>query len=101
MRHADHFSAFILIEGLNVFTDEARGGLAPQPLVHGKSFARVPRLKSPDTQVFPARGAAVDDSIESGFPVRLQPPLVRGDPRHPPVIPNRLLLRPAASSSLS
>jgi hypothetical protein len=74
----------LLIEGLHIFTGEARGGLDPQPLVQGRVFARVPGLKSTEIQVFPASGAAVNDSTERVPPVRLQSQLVRGDRREPP-----------------
>ena len=61
---------------------------APQPLVQGKAFARVSGLKSTETQVFPARGAAVDDSTERICPVHLQSPLVGADLHDPPDQPH-------------
>ena len=51
-------------------------GLPRQPLVQGIAFVRVSGLKSTETQAFPTRGAAVDDSTERVRPVRLQSSLV-------------------------
>jgi len=71
MRRAGRFWELILIEGLTFSTMKPLEVSAPQPLEQGEVFARVPGLKSTEIHVFPASGAAVNDSTERVCPVRL------------------------------